>query len=477
MAQEINGSLHKSTCVNFRNCIYVAGYEEAGSGLTLKIQKYTVGLEKVTEKSEALGKYKPEGLYTPSIDTTHGYLNITVQETNNEKTASLIRYTENLELVADVEKAEITRINSFAAFDAEKLYYKDCLYVAREAKDSVGRFYFYRYDLKDPDGLFNYNFKWQFNFDQHTYHRIHPAFANDEYVYLYVICLDGPKKGQWLLILDAKNGNLLKTIKLNKGDNEFCFVSLISVQGNANDIFLAGTKYPAAAVDLKTGKITSNYVGTKLLNLFFCQIDSSGEIKSRQEGFVATPNELLKEKELKEFLFRCNSFRQTENGFNLEYECLYRAKDRIFRTFGFLSDRLVITPDNTIKQDNFTFFSVYRNEKKYTSCKEVANQYDNDKPTDADRLFYKDAFVKNFSPVNSDLQKKEAGFVSAYNNKKAGTLELYKYVMKNYNWETSSIKNVTDYSRCMIFRPVQNKVVIFYTTKGEKNFVLLNIEL
>lgn len=474
--QEINGSLYKSTCVVFRNCIYVAGYEEAHDGMVLKIVKYTATLEKAEEKDRKFEKCKPGSLYAPLIDTTHGFLNITIQETNNEKTAALIRYTENLELVADVGKAEITRINSFAAFDAEKLYYKDHLFVVREAKDSAGRFYFYRYDLKDPSGLFSYAFKWQFNFDQHTYHRIHPAFANDDYVYLYVICLDGPKRGQWLLALDVRNGTLQKTIKLNGAENEFYFVSLVSVQGKTKDILVTGAKYPASAINWETGKITSSYAGVKFLNLFFCRADSSGEIKSRLENFIAVPDELLKEKEWKEFLFRCNYLGSGEKSYDLDYECLYKGNDGIFRTFGFLSDRLLITPDDRVKQDNYTFFATYRNEKKYPHCRQAANQYDNDKPTEADRVFYKGAFVKDFSPVASNLQKKEAGLASAYDNKKTDTLELYRYSMKNYAWETSNIKSATDYSRHALFL-IQKEAVFFYTTKDEKNFILIRVDL
>jgi hypothetical protein len=479
--QDVTGNLHKSQCIFFRNAIYVSGYEESDKGLELKITSFNDKLKKQKEVVKDLGKHKAIDFYPPAFDTTHGYLSLVVQRTGNEKTVLLLRYDANFTLVSSAENTEITRINSFAAFDNEKLFYKNQLYIVREAKDSIGKFYFYRYDLRDSSALFNYNFKWQFNFDQHNYHRIHPLFANETHIYLYVICTDGEKKGQWILIFNTANGSMEKFVKLNKSDNEICFVSNLDVYGSNQDIAIAGVRYPMANVDLKTGKFVMNYQTSKNINFFFLQIDSSGVTKTRLENFNSVPNEILKEKELKELLFRCNTLEKTENGFNLNYECLYKGKDGIFRTYGFLMSNLTTTPENEFKKENDAFLTCYHNEKTTPKgktgnpqCKLTTNQYDNDKAFDTDRLFYKNAFMKNFTDVGIKINSliKSAYIVSYFDNKKTNTLEFYKNTMKNYVWETTSLKNTNDYSRFSVFKMNANADLIFISNKEESGFTL-----
>lgn len=485
-AQDLDGKLQSAQCIVFRNCIYVSGYEEGDKGIQLKTTRYTFKLEKQNEVTKVLGKGKLTDLYPPNYDTTHGFLSVVAQKTNNDKTASLIRYNENLGTASQADNAEITRINSFAAFDNEKLYYRKQLYIVREAKDSAGRFYFYRYDLRDSSALFNYNFKWQFNFDQHNYHRIHPLYATDEQVYLYVISLDGDRKGQWILILNTANGDLIKAVKLNKNDNEVCFVSRFEVYGGAMDMAVAGVKYSAGGVDLKNGNFTVNYQGSKSMNMFFCQIDSAGEIKTRLENFPGVPNDILKEKEVKDMMLRCNKLEKTESGFDMNYECMYKGKDGIYRTYGFLLTKLNQTPEGMFKPENNAFLACYRNDKAQPkgktgnpNCKQTANQYDNDKARDADRLFYKNAFVKNFTETGTEInsQKKLGWLVSYYHNKKTGNVELFKYSMKNYTWETATLKNLSEFSRCNVISLGTNRFLIFNSAKDESNFILSVTEL
>lgn len=310
------------------------------------------------------------------------------------------------------------------------------------------------------------------------YHRIHPLYANDEHIYLYVNCLDGPKKGQWLLQLHTENGNLYKAIKLNKNDNEVVLISELEVLGGAEDMALAGVKYPAASVDLKNGRFSMNYQTSKALNLFFMQLDSSGEVKTRLENFIPAPNDLLKEKELKEFLFRNNALTRTDDGFDLNYECLYKGKDGIFRTYGFLVTHLIPTPDGPYKPENNAFLPCYRNEKKNPHSKLTANQYDNDKPAEADRLFYKEPFVRNYTDahMNFTTVKKTTSVISYFENKKTNSLECYKNIMKNYVWETVPLKIIADHERCKAFLTHNGKFILFYNTGNEASYTLFFTE-
>ncbi len=478
--------LTESSCIQFRNNIYVSGYEQSGQELHFKLRKYNTKLEKSGEVSKILGKHKAEDFHAPIFDTTHGFLSLTVQKKNNDKTAVLFRYNENLKPIAFIENAEITRINSFAAFDLEKIYYKNHLFVIRPAKDSAGKFYFFAYDLKDSSALFNYTFKWQFNFDQHNYHRIHLIEATDKHIYTYVICLEGDKKGQWLITFNTADGSIAKTVKLNKNENEFCFVSKILIYNQAEDMAVSGIKYPSANVDLKNGKFGMNYQTSKSLNIFFCVIDSAGEIKQRLESYIAVPNDLLKEKELKEFIFRTDLLQANSGNFSVMHECLYKAPDGLYKTYGFLVSRLNINLENILNPDNNAFLPCYRNEKNMPGGKttgnpdgkQTANQFDNEKHEEADRLFYKNAFTKNFSDagVLFDATKKTAHLISYYENKKTSTLIFYKHSMKSYVWESTSLKTTNDYANYNVFSVGENKFVVFVSSKDKTGFVLTSFE-
>lgn len=474
-AQELDGKLQHAQAIFFRGAIYLSGYEETGKGLEFKIARYSPALEKTKEVSKTLGKHKPADFYTPVYDTTHGMLGVTVQRAGDDKKVMLLRYNENLQLLSWAESIEMVRINSFAAFNEEKIYYRNQLYMVREAKDSAGRFYFFRYDLKDSLAAFNYNFKWQFNFDQHTYHRIHPVFVNSEHVYLYVICLDGEKKGQWILILNTEDGSLAKAIRLNKNDNEFCALSQFGVYGSNEDMALGGVVYPSANVDLKNGKFVMNYQAAKSVNTLFCFIDSSGAIVTRLTNFMNVPNDVLKEKEWKEMLFRCSQMEKTEKGFNLNYECLYKGKDGVYRTYGFVVCKLNQTPEGPYKQENNGFLSGYRNEKKNPFSKQTANQY----LVDGERIFYRDPILQNFTATGMeiDLLKKVAWNICWFDNKKTGSVEIYKNTMKNYSWETGALKTISEYARFSANHLGANKFLLFYTLKDESSFHASVIEL
>lgn len=485
--KEVSVKLGESSCLRFRNSLYTGGYEQNANELLCKLQKANFSLENEGEAIINLGKHKADDFHAPVFDTTHGYLNITVQQKNNEKTALLLRYDENLKMIAKIENAEITRINSFVAFDQEKLFYKDKLYVVRPAKDTLGRFYVFSYQLKDAAAVFSYNLKWQFNFDQHPYHRIHFLYASDTVIYAYVICLEGPKKGQWIIALNADDGSINKTIKLNRNDNEFCFISKLDVYNSALDMAVSGVKYPAAAIDLKTGKFAMNYQTSKGLNTFFCLIDSAGEIKQRLDNYLPVPNELLKEKELKEFLIRTNQLEIKGNYFNLLLECLYKAPDGLYKTYGFLFTRLELSLEGILKQENNAFLAAYRNEKNLPGgkksgnldCKLTTNQFDNEKKEETDRLFYKDPFTRNFSDasIQFDRNKKMAFMLCFYENKQTSVLSFYKNIMKNYVWETTALSTNNDYSTYNVFAIGENKFIVYTCNKEKSGFTLQLVEL
>ena len=79
--------------------------------------------------------------------------------------------------------------------------------------------------------------------------------------------------------------------------------------------------------------------------------------------------------------------------------------------------------------------------------------------------------------MEMNLLKKNAFVVSCFDNKKTNTLELYKNTMKNYVWETSSLKAIDNYSRFNVFNLSVNKFLIFNSSKDESSFTLNLTEL
>src|SRR4051812_17589339 len=94
--QDISEKLYESTCIQFRGSTYVSGYEQNGNELLFKLKKYSPQLEKNGESSKSLGNHKYEEYHKPVFDTTHGFLSVILQEKNNDKTATLVRFNENL---------------------------------------------------------------------------------------------------------------------------------------------------------------------------------------------------------------------------------------------------------------------------------------------------------------------------------------------------------------------------------------------
>lgn len=136
-AQEVSEKMEHADCMGYRNTVIVAGYEQKGNELFLRVKRYDESGTLVSWAERSLGKARSSEFYAPQGDTTHGLISFVLQRSNNDKQATLIRFNEQLKQVNYLEKTEITHINSFAAFDHEKLYYKNNLYMVREAKDSA----------------------------------------------------------------------------------------------------------------------------------------------------------------------------------------------------------------------------------------------------------------------------------------------------------------------------------------------------
>jgi hypothetical protein len=109
----------------------------------------------------------------------------------------------------------------------------------------------------------------------------------------------------------------------------------------------------------------------------------------------------------------------------------------------------------------------------------MANQYLIDAMGNGDRVFFRNPILQNFTSTGMDIGmlKKAAWNIGYFDNKKTGHFEMIKNTMKNYSWETASLKTVNEYGRASVMHLRQNRFVLFYTLKDESAFQLSLIDL
>lgn len=163
----------------------------------------------------SLKKHKPSDLLEITTDTLHDVINFYFQFIDKNNEFMLLRLNDSLKTICYVEKTEANKMNAFAAFDDEKYYTKNHLYVIKSNVDSTEKqFYLNKYQVKSISKPFEYEMNWQFPFERENIHRASVVYADAKHVFVNAHLNDGPKKGQWILCIDAKNGKLKKASRL-----------------------------------------------------------------------------------------------------------------------------------------------------------------------------------------------------------------------------------------------------------------------
>ena len=282
--QNVQRSLLRAASCFYKQRVYVYGYEQGRDGLLFRCFSYNTSLQAQDSATYLLGKYKPEQYLDISQDTVHDVLNFYFQKADQKNRVSLCRLDSSLKTICTSNDYDANHINSLIAFGDEHYYDKTSLYVITNREDSSGRqFYLSKYALKAMDQPFEYDFKWQYAFERKHIQHATVIAADPNQVIIYVHVNEGPKKGQWILRVNARNGNLIKGTKLSaKNDERHYLYSKAFYTTADKSLDIAGSIYPPGMIRFKEG--TSDFKNLASTHqLFLIRIDSLGEITTRFE--------------------------------------------------------------------------------------------------------------------------------------------------------------------------------------------------
>lgn len=289
-AQSVKRNLLQANALQYRQNIYVYGYQESKTGLLFKCYSYTENLTSKDSVEFNLGKRTPADFLEISTDTMHDVLNFYFQLANQKNVVTLLRVNDKLQENCHADNIDANHINSLTAFEDEKYVYKNHLYVIKTADDTTGKqFYLSKYQLQNNNKPTEYDFKCQFAFERKYIHRASVLYADSVNVLVYAHVDDGIKKGQWILRINANTGELRKGTKLNpKGDARYFLLSNSIYESKTKTLNVIGSIYGADMLDFKN----QNYKFVNLSKqhkLFLITIDSAGEVITRAEKLFALP--------------------------------------------------------------------------------------------------------------------------------------------------------------------------------------------
>lgn len=350
-AQLVKQNLLLASTFSFHHNIYVYGYENpiakgSKANLIFKCYSYNYQLQKKDSILFDLGKHTPADYLEISVDTLHDVVNFYFQLANQKNVVSLLRVNDSLQKITSAENYDANHVNSLTAFDDEKFAYHQDMYIIRTNIDSGGKqFYLSKYHVKDITKPFEYEYKWQFAFEREYIHRATVVFADSMHVIVYAHVFDGLKKGQWILRIDATNGEIIKGTKLSaKGDTRYFLMSNIIVNTKSKNVDVIGSIYEANMIDFKNK--TQNFTNqSKAHKLFLVNIDSTGEVTTRAEKQFPLPIQTKSVEGLKSFHVKVREFKKLkDNNFNVWIDIYEQSKPLQFCYYS--SWHVDIAPDD-----------------------------------------------------------------------------------------------------------------------------------
>lgn len=442
-AQFNDAGLCKPGTISFAGSIYVFGFDEI-DGFRIKVKRLSSSLQVTKEYALEIPGSKCKEVYALQADTIHQYLNLTLQQVNNDKTCRVIRLDKNLKLIADIKDAEITRVNTFTAYDKEICYFRKDLYVVRPfSKDSANHYFLQKYTLKDSSKVFEYETGWQLNFSKQKYHRCHILMANKQYVYLYTNVIGGSKEGQWLMIIDAQKGEIVHSERLNNEHEGFVFLygaHFYNKQTKA--LSIAGYRLPKKNVPDDYNKIDFSLMKSKTAPLFVCTFDSTGQVTERLHNFVAVPVDLEREKEFKQFIFKISKFSSGNNQYHIITEIIGgMPTQKAYKTFGYNFTVLEHDDEGVLKPKLNSFMCTYRDSKN-KNAKLIFNLHEMDHKGNADEVLYNAAVTGAFKGFVWELTYGAEKLCSYSSFKTKTQSTFYKYYFTENKWLSSEVQTV-----------------------------------
>lgn len=466
-----NPDVCKTEVIHFKHHFYLISYKEESSSLSLLVEQLNENLSKTKEYTLSLGNAKCAGFYAPQVDTIHNYINISLQQLDNDKTIRVVRLNSKLDLVVDLPNSDITRVNTFTAFETEYLYSGKNLYVVRPlSKDSAHKYILQQYTLKDETKLFEYNAGWQLNFAKQSYHRCYIIAANETFVYVFANVMDGTKKGQWLLFIDPIKGEILHSERLNDENEGFTFLyGNHAYNAETKDLAVVGYKLNAKQVSADYSKVDLTIGKTKLFPVFVCTFDSSGFVKERTDNFIPVPVDVEREKDFKQYLCKIIKMEYKNNQYTFVSEIMgAAAAAKEFKTYGYTFSMLEHNEEGILKPKFAQFNCTYRDSKN-KEAKNIFSQHAYLGKQDADELFYKKAIVSVSSGFAWNLPfgaEKVVGY-STITTKSKKTL-VYKYTYENLKWTNAEFLNTEPLPAFKLFNVSIDKANLFNAEKMDE---------
>lgn len=466
-------ALQKGLGINLGANFYLIGYDSSETGCALKIIKLDSSGNFLADKSFGIGKTKPTLLHPPTVDTTHGYLNVSVQDKNNEKETRFFRIGPSLNLIFKQEKCVVTSLIHSAFFLEEKLYTNNALFTIRPARDTVGSFYLSKLKLADTTGIFNYTFEWQFNFDKNTFHSIHLMEQKDDYLYCYAICTAGGKKGQWILIFEANTGELYKTIKMNMADNELYLYSNHLISGQELTLTLSGMWFKGDLADIEKSVPVFNPKNAKFIPTFIAVFDSSGDVLNFQRSWIPLPNELIKEKENKTYLIRTETLNRHEKGLQIAYRFISEEEKNIFKDLGIYFCDFQLSPTNSFQLLSGAWYGSSRDQKHLPDAKNRMMQFNLKNSSDHSKLLYNKPFIKPTLPAHCNHSEPKCWYFSSSLSRNTGKVSIILHECRGYKWKNIGKLTLQSAESIQLLEGKKNiDFLLYYESKQSNNLRL-----
>lgn len=357
-SQSISRKLVSANVITFHKTLFVYGYEQTKNDLQFKCYSYNYKLQLADSINHSLGKHSPADFVDISVDTLHDYLNFYFQLANQKNVVSLLRLNDTLAEIATTRNYDANHVNSLTTFDNEKYIYKNNLYIIKKTKDSSNnQFYIIKHQLKNINQPFEYNLKWQFSFERKFINRASIIYADSTSLLTYVNIIDGIKKGQWILKINAKTGELIKGTKLNpKTDTRHYLLSNINTDTKLKNTTIIGSIYDENMIDFKNNHSNFSLLA-KNQTLFLITIDSLGDVTSRIEKKFPTPIQLNQGKNIQSYHLKIREFtKNTDGSFNIWSDLYEQTKPNIFTYYSSWQFNLV--PNDVDYEMNRSNFSI-----------------------------------------------------------------------------------------------------------------------
>lgn len=325
-------NLQKSSIIVLSESVYYFGFLQAQKNVEFHCFRYNAELVVLDSFNINLGVGKPDEFYEIGIDTLNRFLNFCFQKVEKNNTGIYLRLTSKLKQIYFNDKAELTRINTQFIYDNDVIYLKNKVFVIRSPRDSVQKFFLSCYQLKSDTSFFDYQLMWGFRFYKFNYLRCKLLLADDEKVLVYVHALDGEKKGQYILSISSKTGELLTSVIFNEEEA----IVPVSYFYSAHAYDPKTKEYLFAGLVAKVGEESTLLHTKKPPMLFFVVLNQNVELKYRINDVAALPPQAFKTKDLKFITVRINNIKALENeSFQIISEVCGSKDGKLFKTCGF----------------------------------------------------------------------------------------------------------------------------------------------